>query len=150
MGHPGYTLWHYVVPYSDSVTWAFNKLRLEVYSRGEYRGPKGISLYKVRQAQGLVGTHSILDMQWLGAEPSTDTVCPATPARLLAAWGAPRATLAQALACIPAVAHVPGGHYAHIYDEPARTTPTHTLFWGASGLSDARAEMLSNIEEAAR
>jgi hypothetical protein len=69
----GASRWSYFVVHDNDVAEAFARLQQDVFSRGEfYSHPKGEfrSLEQLREAQAEEGTHSIIDMLRVTAEPA--------------------------------------------------------------------------------
>lgn len=141
------TSWSYRVPYCDSIQHAFNSLRWEIFQSRQYRGDKAArSIYALRRAQGEEGTHSILDMQWVAAEPGYETVAPLSPAQLLATFGTMRPGR-DALEGVVLPQRPPWeGTYIVLYH---RDQPREILFYGSSGSGAAARDVADPLELAA-
>lgn len=135
MIEPG-TLWCHTVPYIPSVQDAFKSLRWEVFHTRQYRGPRDArSIYALRQTVGAEGTHSILDMQWLGDRPAREVIAPMSPGDRRYAFGEHAPSL-DSFAIVVSAGTLPFrpngyGTWLHLYDDDGNAE--WTVFYGRSG-----------------
>jgi hypothetical protein len=133
--------WAYVVPYEADTAAALQKLRWDVFKKGKYfkldPKKKAKSPDHALELNETEGTHSIIDMQKIAAEPGATcafgTLCPLTPAALKTLFGSDKPTRAQ----IEAAGTTPQsqlprwtGMWVIVYDG---ATPKWLYFAGHSG-----------------
>jgi hypothetical protein len=96
-GHP----YRYVVDYDQDLQAALDRLRAEVFRRGEYYGadPKHKNPEAALKASGETGTRSILDITQVQAKPDYCRAAPLTREELIRYFGTEEPTLATVEDC---------------------------------------------------
>ena len=84
-GHP----YQYVVPYQDNVQAALDRLREDVFQRGNYYGAetRPASVKDALERAGESGTRSILDIERIAKKPALRCAAPLTPEELSRYFG---------------------------------------------------------------
>jgi hypothetical protein len=139
--------WDYHVPYQPDLRAAFDHLRRQILTTGDYWWATGggtaadfpdrpatmRDLWADETVQQ-EGTHSILDMSRIGQPgetPAMGTVQPVTEDEALARTGTAKPTRAHVEALDPLVEASWSGRCAVLYDDAGE--PAELYFWGISG-----------------
>jgi hypothetical protein len=92
----GASEWYYFVPYQEDVSQAFQELRLKIFAEGDYYegwygpdpdSPPLKSIEDLIERQGTEGTHSILDIERIDAEPGFGVITPLSEEDILGMFG---------------------------------------------------------------